>query len=38
MCAEQPSDWAKYIEPLLFAYREAPQGSLGFSPAELLYG
>ena len=38
MCAEQPKDWDKYIDPLLFAYREAPQESLGFSPFELLYG
>ena len=38
MCAEQPRDWDKYIDPLLFAYREAPQESLGFSPFELLYG
>ena len=38
MCAEQPKDWDRYIDPLLFAYREAPQESLGFSPFELLYG
>ena len=38
MCAEQPRDWDKYIDPLLFAYREAPQERLGFSPFELLYG
>ena len=38
MCAERPKDWDKYIDPLLFAYREAPQESLGFSPFELLYG
>ena len=38
MCAERPKDWDKYIEPLLFAYMEAPQESLGFSPFELLYG
>ena len=38
MCAEQPRDWEKYIDPLPFAYREAPQESLGFSPFELLYG
>ena len=38
MCAERPKDWGKYIDPLLFAYREAPQESLGFSPFELLYG
>ena len=38
MCTERPKDWDKYIDPLLFAYREAPQESLGFSPFELLYG
>ena len=34
MCSEQP----KNIDQLLFAYREAPQESLGFSPFALLYG
>ena len=38
MCEERPNDWDRYINPLLFAYREAPQASLGFSPFELLYG
>lgn len=38
MCIEQPSNWDKYINPLLFAYREVPQDSLGFAPFELLYG
>ena len=38
MCAERPQDWDRFINPLLFAYREAPQTSLGFSPFELLYG
>ena len=38
MCAERPSDWDRYLEPLLFAYREAPQASTHFSPFELLYG
>ncbi|PIK62503.1 hypothetical protein BSL78_00600 [Apostichopus japonicus] len=38
MCAERPRDWDRYIEPLLFAYREAPQGSTRFSPFDLLYG
>ncbi len=28
----------KWLEPLLFAVREVPQGSTGFSPFELLYG
>lgn len=38
MCAERPRDWDRYLAPLLFAYREVPQTSLGFSPFELLYG
>lgn len=38
MCAEKPKDWDKYINALLFAYREVPQESLGFAPFELLYG
>lgn len=37
-CAERPRDWDKYVNPLLFAYREVPQTSLGFSPFELIYG
>ena len=31
-------DWDKLISYLLFAYREVPQASTGFSPFELLYG
>ena len=31
-------DWDKYIPYLLFAYREVPQASTGFSPFELVYG
>ena len=31
-------DWDKIIPFLLFAYREVPQSSTGFSPFELLYG
>ena len=38
MAAEQPKEWPRYIAPLLFAYREAPQSSLKFSPFELVYG
>ncbi|XP_064472919.1 uncharacterized protein LOC135387751 [Ornithodoros turicata] len=38
MCEERPRDWDRYLSPLLFAYREVPQASLGFSPFELLYG
>ena len=33
-----PNDWDKYLPTLLFAVREIPQESLGFSPFELLYG
>ena len=38
MCAERPNDWDKYLPALLFAVREVPKESLGFSPFELLYG
>ena len=38
MCAERTYDWDRYLEPLMFAYREAPQESTRFSPFELLYG
>ena len=38
MCTERPKDWDKYLPALLFAIREVPQESLGFSPFELLYG
>jgi len=31
-------DWDKLLPYLLFAYREVPQESTGFSPFELLYG
>lgn len=38
MCQEKPRSWDRYLAPLLFAYREVPQASLGFSPFELIYG
>ena len=38
LAAEQPKEWPRYVAPLLFAYREAPQSTLMFSPFELLYG
>ena len=38
MCAEHLNDWDKYLPALLFAVREIPQESLGFSPFDLLYG
>ena len=38
LCSERPKDWDRYLPAILFAYREVPQSSLGFSPFELLYG
>ena len=39
MITEQEKEWDRFIEPLLFAYREVPTESLGgFSPFELIYG
>ena len=38
LCSEQPKQWHRYINALLFAYREVAQGSTGFSPFELLFG
>ena len=38
LCSEQPRQWNRYINALLFAYREVPQESTGFSLFELLYG
>lgn len=32
------SDWDQWLPYLLFAYREVPHASTGFSPFELLYG
>ena len=36
--SEEGKDWDHLIPFLLFAYREVPQESTGFSPFELLYG
>ena len=38
LCSEQPKQWHRYINALLFAYRQVPQGSTGFYPFELLLG
>ena len=38
MASEQPDQWPRFLAPLLFAYREIPQESTGFSPFQLLYG
>ena len=38
-CArEDRANWDQFLPYLLFAYREVPQESTGFSPFELLYG
>ena len=38
LCSEQPKQWHRFINPLVFAYREAPQEATGFAPFELPYG
>ena len=38
MCQERSNDWDRYLPAVLFAYREVPQVSTGFSPFEILYG
>ena len=36
--AEKPKDWHRYLGPLMFAVKDTPQDSTGFTPFELLYG
>ena len=38
LCNEHPHQWHRFVNPLLFAYREAPQEATRFSPFELLCG
>ena len=38
LCQDQPKQWRRLINPVLFAYREVPQETTGFSPFQLLYG
>ena len=38
LCQDQPKQWHRLINPVLFAYREVPQESTGCSPFQLLYG
>ena len=38
LCQDQPKQWHRLINPVLFAYREVPQELTGFSPFQLLYG
>lgn len=37
-CCETEKEWDENVDFLLFAVRECPQESLGYSPFELLYG
>ena len=37
LCQDQPKQWHRLINPVLFAYRKVPQESTGFSPFQLLY-
>ncbi|KAI2661959.1 Retrovirus-related Pol polyprotein from transposon 17.6 [Labeo rohita] len=37
-CLESGGDWAESLPLLMFAIRESVQDSLGFSPAELVFG
>ena len=36
--SEEGKNWDKMIPYILFAYREVPQATTGFSPFELLFG
>lgn len=36
--SDSGADWDQWLPYLLFAYREVPQASTGYSPFELLYG
>ena len=36
--SDDPRSWNKMIDLLMFAYREAPCVTTGFSPFELMYG
>ncbi|XP_076449507.1 uncharacterized protein LOC143285940 [Babylonia areolata] len=38
LAQEEPRIWDRWLPALLFAYREVPQESTGYSPFELLYG
>ena len=38
LCSEWPRHWHRYVNPLLFVYREVPEDSTGSFSFELLYG
>jgi len=38
IASEKPKDWHRYLGPLMFAVRDTPQDSTGFTPFEQIYG
>ena len=38
VAADQPKKWDRLLPGVLFAYREVPQATTGFSPFEMVYG
>ncbi|XP_055870283.1 uncharacterized protein LOC129923423 [Biomphalaria glabrata] len=38
LCSERSKDWDKYLASALFAIRELPNDTTGFSPYELVFG
>ena len=36
VAAEKPANWHRYLGPLMFAVRDTPQDSTGFTPFELI--
>ncbi|KAK3883863.1 hypothetical protein Pcinc_011831 [Petrolisthes cinctipes] len=38
MSHEQPKEYHRYVDPILFAYREVPHASTTLSPFKLIYG
>jgi len=38
IASEKPKDWHCYLGPLMFAVRDTPQDSTGFTPFEVIYG
>ena len=38
LASEQPMLWHKFVNPLLFAYREVEHSATGYSPFYLMYG
>eukprot|EP00745_Piridium_sociabile_P042744 TRINITY_DN8657_c0_g1_i1.p1 TRINITY_DN8657_c0_g1~~TRINITY_DN8657_c0_g1_i1.p1 ORF type:complete len:1461 (-),score=280.53 TRINITY_DN8657_c0_g1_i1:179-4561(-) len=38
LATEKPQEWDRWIPAALFAYREVPQATTGYSPFQMLYG